>query len=292
MNLSTHFTLAELTFSRTAAAKGIPNVPDDAQRDNLVALCTQLLEPLRDAAGGPLKITSGYRSPELNRALEGSASRSQHTEGKAADVQPSGISVLDLFQAAIRRGLPFDQIIYEDKSQTSKWVHVSHDPAGNRGQILHAHFPPPGMQGKVRYEPLTVDQALGLKPVVSRAVRRLDAWEYDEVGDEPPEPKPRFVTRRVTAKAAPAAPKAGAPAPVGKAAAARPAKTSRPATAKSGGVKQAAAKPPARAEPKKAVVKKVVVKKAAPKKTTPRKAASRKIAPRKTPAARRAGASR
>jgi hypothetical protein len=277
-------------------------VPDDAQRDNLVALCTQLLEPLRDAAGGPLKITSGYRSPELNRALEGSASRSQHTEGKAADVQPTGISVLDLFQTAIRRGLPFDQIIYEDKSQTSKWVHVSHDPAGNRGQILHAHFPPPGMQGKVRYEPLTVDQALGLQPVVSRSASRLDAWEYEEVGDEPPEPKRRAGSVPATTSA-PAAPRAGTPASSGKAVGARPPTTKKPAPAKSG-EKQAAAKPrakergqatmaaPKKAVPKKAVPKKAVPKKAVPKKTTPTKAAAGKVAPRKTPAARRAGTSR
>src|SRR5262245_48763736 len=145
MQLSKFFSLAEMTRSDTAQREGIPNEPDEAVTNALRALCTAVLDPLRESTQVALSVTSGYRSPALNTRI-GGAANSQHVEGKAADIQSGGMSVLDLFKAVIRLGLPFDQVIYEAKNKTTKWVHVSHSmPA--RGQILVAEF---GDDGKAR----------------------------------------------------------------------------------------------------------------------------------------------
>lgn len=134
MNLSRHFTLAELSNSNTAVAERIPNLPGDAEGAQLAALCTQVLDPLREAVGQAVRVTSGYRGPALNARIRGS-STSQHLKGQAADIQAAAVSVLELFKMVIRLGLPFDQVIFEAKNATTKWVHVSHNPAGNRGEI-------------------------------------------------------------------------------------------------------------------------------------------------------------
>ena len=84
--LTKSFTLEELVFSQTAAREGIDNTPAAAHVRAMRALCTNVLQPLRDAVGAPLVVSSGYRSPRLNKFVGGSA-RSQHMEGKAADVK-------------------------------------------------------------------------------------------------------------------------------------------------------------------------------------------------------------
>ena len=82
MNLSQHFTLAE--FTRTSTP--LPNVPDEAAVAGLVALCVEVLEPLRAALGAPIRITSGFRSREVNSVIRGSPT-SAHCFGLAADVK-------------------------------------------------------------------------------------------------------------------------------------------------------------------------------------------------------------
>jgi zinc D-Ala-D-Ala carboxypeptidase len=156
--LSLNFTLEELTFSQTAARLGIPNVPSDEQIASLKALCDNILQPLRHNLAAPLFVSSGYRSPALNRAVEG-ASDSQHLLGKAADITCPTMSTDDLFKRVLRLELPFDQLIYEGGKE-SVWVHVSFDTAGRRGEILRASFPP---AGGVFYASLTPDQALALQ---------------------------------------------------------------------------------------------------------------------------------
>ncbi len=262
MNLSRHFTLAELTFSRTATAEGIDNTPAGAERANLEALCTSVLDPLRDAAGGAIKVTSGYRGPVLNARVRGER-KSQHLEGKAADIQPTTMSVLELFKAVVRAALPFDQLIYENKSATSKWVHISHDTGTPRGQILIAHFLP---TGKVeRYEPVTAQQVLEMQEAVSRSAQRLDQLEYDEMDDEPrdeDEPRGELSSR----------------APV----AVRPAKPARTAGKKVTAKKPAAKKAPTRGP----AAKKSPAKKAAPKKVALKKVAAPKKSAAKKPTAK------
>ena len=190
MELSRFFTLPELTFSNTATAKGIANQPGDTELDHLRALCMAVLDPLRASLGQAIKVTSGYRSPELNRLI--GAAKSQHQEGKAADLQAPGMPTLELFKSVIRQALPFDQVIYEPKSETSKWVHVSHDAVANRGQILVAAF---GVDGKARYTQLTAQQALDMQELVSRSARFPQELDYDEISDEPEQEPPSLTSR-------------------------------------------------------------------------------------------------
>lgn len=83
--LSPHFCLDEFTKSSTAMKHGIKNTPPQEAVDNLKALCQGCLEPLREALGLPVVITSGYRTKALNSMLAHSSERSQHMLGQAAD---------------------------------------------------------------------------------------------------------------------------------------------------------------------------------------------------------------
>lgn len=85
MKLSEHFSLSEFTKSSTAMKHGIKNTPPQEAVDNLKALCQSCLEPLREALGLPVVITSGYRTKALNSMLAHSSERSQHMLGQAAD---------------------------------------------------------------------------------------------------------------------------------------------------------------------------------------------------------------
>lgn len=122
LNLSTHFTLDELTRSDTAAARGIPNTPDLIAQANLLRLCTVLLEPIRTLTGQRLRIDSGFRSEALNTAIpEGGAHHSQHEAGCAADPRPlDGMSLRMFFDVIRNSDLPYDQCILEESC-----VHVS-----------------------------------------------------------------------------------------------------------------------------------------------------------------------
>lgn len=120
MELSPHFTLAEFVRSSLATRKGIDNTPSAATIENLKALCLNVLEPLRASLKKPVRISSGYRSPILNKAVGGSRS-SQHMFGLAADIYVDGMSTEELFQYIIHNQIPFDQLIQEFDS----WVHIS-----------------------------------------------------------------------------------------------------------------------------------------------------------------------
>ena len=303
MNLSRHFTLAEMSHSNTAVAERIPNLPGDAERAQLAALCTQVLDPLREAVGQAIRVNSGYRGPALNARIRGS-STSQHMKGQAADIQTAAVSVLELFKMVIRLGLPYDQVIFEAKNATTKWVHVSHNPAGNRGEIRVAEFDANGRP--VRYPRVSAEQALAMVDRVTRSARP-GAWpDYVETGDEPENDSPL----PAAAAPAPAAVPAPAAAPLGQAAgsvvaaksaavkkpvvkkaaakqpaakkaavkktAAKPAAVKQPAAQKAAVKKPVAAKPAAKPAAKKAAVKKTAAK-AAPKKTAAKKAVAKKV---------------
>lgn len=141
---SKYFTLEEFTFSSTAVRKGINNKPDLIHLANLQALVTNILDPLREALGKPIRITSGYRSPALNKAIGGSTT-SQHSLGMAADIQVPGVSVDDVVKKIIELKLPYDQLIHE----FGEWTHVSFDPERGRRQELAATR----VNGKTRYSP-------------------------------------------------------------------------------------------------------------------------------------------
>ena len=83
--LSPHFTLREFVVSQTAKEHGIVNVPSEQEIENLRALCVHTLEPIREALGMPIVVTSGYRTKALNDKLAHSSKCSQHMQGQAAD---------------------------------------------------------------------------------------------------------------------------------------------------------------------------------------------------------------
>ena len=120
MNLSTHFTLEELTRSEVAARMGFDNTPNDQEIENLRRLAS-LLEMVKSAVGmKPVMITSGFRSKPVNDAV-GSKDSSQHRIGCAADLRVPGMKPREVVEACIANGVPFDQIILEFDS----WTHIS-----------------------------------------------------------------------------------------------------------------------------------------------------------------------
>ncbi|MBL8327608.1 MAG: hypothetical protein JNJ71_02080 [Rubrivivax sp.] len=298
MNLSRFFSLAEMTASDTARQKGIPNEPDAQQLQHLRNLANAVLDPLREAVGAPIKVSSGFRSPQLNAAIPGSSSTSQHSLGQAADLQPSTVSVLELFKTVIRLGLPFDQVIFEARSAQSKWVHVSHKAGANRGEIRVAQFDANGKP--TSYPLISRDAALAMSDPTaprSRGARSaLPALTYVESGDEPHhEPPAEQAPAKKTAakKAAPRKTAAKAPAakapPAKKAAAKKTAASPKSPTAKKAAVKKAA--PPKAGAAAKAPAKQSAPAKAAakaPAKATP-KATAAKAVPRKSPGRKSAG---
>lgn len=137
MNLSPHFTLEELTASNKAKALKIDNTPTPAILENLKALALAL-ELARSVIGKPLKISSGYRCPALNKAIGGS-STSAHTLGYAADFTVAGMTPRQICEKIIAAGLHLDQIILEDVSPSNPdgvWVHYGISKDTMRNQVL------------------------------------------------------------------------------------------------------------------------------------------------------------
>ena len=137
MRLSRNFMLREFVNSSTAARKGINNKPTEIHLANLKKLIDNVIQPLRDKIG-PIRITSGYRSPALNRAIGGS-SRSQHSKGMAADIQFVRDNEMDnkvIFDTILEMELDFDQMINEFDY---KWIHISYNQKKNRKQVLEAY---------------------------------------------------------------------------------------------------------------------------------------------------------
>jgi hypothetical protein len=134
--LTAHFSLEEVTHSEVAARLGIPNEPDAETIANLRALCVDVLEPLRNTLGRPLFVSSGYRSPTLNRSVNGS-SKSDHMLGLAADIVAPPIPLEHIVEA-VRQLAPFfplKQCILE----FGRWIHVSRLPLDGP---LAAHYSP------------------------------------------------------------------------------------------------------------------------------------------------------
>ena len=140
--LSKNFALEEFTRSTTANREGISNQPGPAEIANISALVLNVLQPLRDAVGFPINISSGYRSEALNSFI-GGANNSQHTKGQAADLVSQDNAKLFNY---IMTNLPFDQLIWEaGNDDQPEWVHVSYKPAFNRKQVLR-YYPGQGYQ--------------------------------------------------------------------------------------------------------------------------------------------------
>jgi hypothetical protein len=121
MNLSPNFALDELTASETAARHGIDNTPDQATIQNLTRLANALQEVRALLGNKVIIISSGYRSPELNQKVGGSAT-SDHCKGLAADfICPSYGTPDEIVRVVMASAIPYKQVIRE----FDKWVHFS-----------------------------------------------------------------------------------------------------------------------------------------------------------------------
>lgn len=137
--LSKHFSLQEMINSGTASRLGLDNTPNEEQIENLKALCENILEPLREYyESRPIMITSGFRSPQLSKAIA-SSENSQHCKGEAVDFEIPGFDNRQV-AAHIKNNFLYDQLIseyYEDGIIDSGWIHVSFKRDGtNRKQSL------------------------------------------------------------------------------------------------------------------------------------------------------------
>jgi len=142
MQITQHLNLAELTRSETAKRKGISNMPNPHHLENLKNLAINIFEPIRRNFGQPIHISSGYRSKELNTAIDGSLT-SQHCSGEAIDIDmdnsSNGITNKQVFEY-IKQHLNFDQLIWEFGTKDHPdWIHVSYKTNGKqRKQVLRA----------------------------------------------------------------------------------------------------------------------------------------------------------
>ena len=127
-------------YSITATRRGIDNTPDDEQLSNMELVADEVFEPLRDWVGGPIKINSFFRCPELNTAIGGS-SKSQHCQGQAIDLDDTfGKATNAEMYHWIKEHLDFDQMIWEfGDDDNPDWVHVSYvSETENRNRCLRA----------------------------------------------------------------------------------------------------------------------------------------------------------
>ena len=140
MEQKNYFKDTELYYSRTALEKGINNTPSDEQLEWLKHIRDVYLNSVRELLGKPIIITSGYRSPELNKAVGGVAN-SNHLKAEAVDLQPKGAKVSELRNIFLSfledHNLPFDELIYEQNSKGSIWLHFAVRKNGiNRKKVL------------------------------------------------------------------------------------------------------------------------------------------------------------
>ena len=146
MKLSEHLELSEVIRSESAKRNGISNMPTQDHIENFKILATKVFEPIREHFGVPIRISSGYRSAELNKCIGGSET-SQHSSGEAIDIDQDQTTITNkqVFQY-IKDNLAFDQLINEFNYA---WVHVSYKANGKqRGEVWEAY-----KEGKVtKYE--------------------------------------------------------------------------------------------------------------------------------------------
>ena len=136
-------------YSTTATRREIDNTPNDEQLDNMETIAEKVFEPLREWVGGPIKINSFFRCPDLNKAIGGSR-KSQHCQGQAIDIDDTfGRMTNAEMYYFIKEHLCFDQLIWEfGDDDNPNWIHVSYvSKENNRNRCLKAYKE----QGKSKY---------------------------------------------------------------------------------------------------------------------------------------------
>ena len=139
--ISKHISYKESVYSRTALRRDIDNTPGDDQLHFMEIIAKEVFEPLRKWVGGPIKINSFYRCPELNKAIGGSAT-SQHCKGQAMDIDDTfGRATNVEMYHWIKENLDFDQMIWEfGDDDNPAWVHISYvSEHKNRNRCLKAY---------------------------------------------------------------------------------------------------------------------------------------------------------
>ena len=147
--ISDHVSYKEGVRSNTAIRRGIDNTPNDEQLKNMELIAENIFEPLRAYVGGPIKINSFFRCPELNKAIGGS-NRSQHCKGQAMDIDDTfGRCTNAEMYHFIKEHLDFDQMIWEfGDDDNPNWVHISYvSEDKNRNRCLKAYRE----DGKTKY---------------------------------------------------------------------------------------------------------------------------------------------
>ena len=147
--ISEHISYKEGVYSITATRRGINNIPNDEQLENMETVAEEVFEPLRVYVDGPIKINSFFRCEELNKAIGGS-SKSQHCKGQAIDLDDTfGRATNAEMYYFIKDKLDFDQLIWEfGDDDNPDWVHVSYvSEEDNRNRCLKAYRE----NGKTRY---------------------------------------------------------------------------------------------------------------------------------------------
>ena len=132
-----YFSIEELTASATALREGIDNRPSKCAYHLLHVLVDQLLDPIREALGEPIVVSSGYRCKELNE-LVGGAKHSHHLIGCAADIlcgnRADHRKLFRLIQKMHEEGrIKFTQLILENDG---RWIHISYVPSDLRSQVI------------------------------------------------------------------------------------------------------------------------------------------------------------
>ena len=141
-----HFKLSEFVSSETAEKQGIENNPSPEAVENLRLLSVHTLEPLREALGLPIVITSGYRCKALNDLIAHHSQRSQHMEGRAADFyvisrrnggNGRNASHRELLVLAFRTILTDPSVDFDQLILYPTFIHVSYVGSGkNRHKLM------------------------------------------------------------------------------------------------------------------------------------------------------------
>lgn len=125
--LTPHFTLDEMTASEVAARQGLDNSPPAEVTANLFRVCSDLMEPIRSHFWSPIRVSSGYRSAQVNAAV-GGAPASAHVEGRACDFTIPALTLREVYDWIAGSDLPYDQVIWE----YGAWVHVQVARSGEK----------------------------------------------------------------------------------------------------------------------------------------------------------------
>ena len=139
MKLSENLDLSEVIRSESAKRNGISNTPTPEHIENLKALAENIFQPIRDHFKKPIRISSGYRSKELNAKVGGSKS-SDHCFGYAIDLDADGTSITnnEIFYF-IKNNLKFKQLIFEfPVNGQASWIHISYQSSNLKNEILIA----------------------------------------------------------------------------------------------------------------------------------------------------------